>query len=60
MRQQWRIRVRGKQRKDVDRGLMVQAILELARQMECREQSEAASKVNNETGSEETSDRSDG
>ena len=40
MRQHWRIRIRGKQRKTVDIGLLVQAIVALGRQL-AREQTAA-------------------
>lgn len=37
MRQIWHIRIRGKQRKEVDMGLLVQAIIQFARELEAEQ-----------------------
>ena len=43
MKQRWQMRVRGAQRKEVNKGLLVQALVMLIRQMEAEEQAAAAS-----------------
>jgi hypothetical protein len=56
MRQRWRMQVHGKQRKEVNKGLLVQALLMLARQLE--EAAKADSQGRSDTEPKEADDGS--
>lgn len=49
MKQRWQMHVRGQQRKEVNKGLLVQALMMLIRQMEAEEQAAASSAGANES-----------
>lgn len=53
MAQQWHIKVSEKRRKDVDRALLLQAILALAKHMEAERRQEEAAKSASRNSEEE-------
>jgi hypothetical protein len=56
MAQQWRISVKGKQRQDVDIGLLIQAVIALGHQLRAEQQDPAVSS----DASIEAADQSEG